>query len=73
MDDKKVYRVHVNYTFSGAFDVAADSEADAHQKIMEQCGLVLGHGIETTLPDEEIDWEFDIHSDCDIIKMTQLK
>ena len=57
----KRYEIAARYCFDGVFFVSADSLTDAKQKVSEGCGLVLGGGIHTTLPDEEINWEFPIH------------
>lgn len=58
---KKVYRVRTQYIFEGVFDVVAESKEDARQKVLQDCGLVMGRGVHSTLPDEEINWDFDTH------------
>ena len=55
---KKVYRVRMQYIFEGVFDVVADNKEEARQKILQNCGLVMGGSIHSTLPDEEINWSF---------------
>jgi len=55
---KKVYRVRMQYIFEGVFDVVADNKEEARQKILQNCGLVMGGSIHSTLPDEEINWAF---------------
>lgn len=63
MKKKRVYKVCAQYVFSGIFEVAAESQEEARRKVIEDCGLVMGGNIHSTLPDEEIDWEFGIHSE----------
>ena len=55
---KKVYRVRTQYVFEGVFDVVAESKEDARQKVLQDCGLVMGGSIHSTLSDEEINWAF---------------
>ena len=58
---KKVYRVRTQYIFEGVFDVVADSKEEARQKVLQNCRLVMGGSIHSTLPDEEINWAFSTH------------
>lgn len=60
---KKVYRVRTQYIFDGVFDVVADSKEKARQKVLQNCGLVMGESIHSTLPDDEINWAFSTHPD----------
>ena len=60
---KKVYRVRTQYIFEGVFDVVAESKEDARQKVLQNCGLVMGGNIHSTLPDEEVNWTFSTHSE----------
>ncbi len=39
---KKVYRVQTQYVFEGVFEVVAESKEDAQQKVLQDCGLVMG-------------------------------
>ena len=55
---KKVYRVRTQYIFEGVFEVVAESREDAQQKVIQNCGLVMGGNIHSTLPDEEVNWAF---------------
>ena len=66
---KKVYRVRMQYIFEGVFDVVADNKEEARQKILQNCGLVMGGSIHSTLPDEEINWAFSIHPE---VKTTRI-
>ena len=58
---KKVFRVRTQYVFEGVFDVVAESKEDARQKVLQNCGLVMGGNIHSTLPEDEINWAFDRH------------
>ena len=58
---KKDYRVRTQYIFEGVFDVVAESREEARQKVLQDCGLVMGRSIHCTLPDKEINWAFSTH------------
>ena len=60
---KKVYRVRTQYIFKGVFEVVAESREEARQKVIQNCGLVMGGNIHSTLPDEEVNWAFSTHSE----------
>ena len=77
---KKVYRVRTQYVFEGVFDVVAESKEDARQKVLQNCGLVMGGSIHSTLPDDEINfsgnalnnsWTFDRHPNNRIDRITK--
>ena len=55
---KKVYRIRMRYIFEGVFEVVAESRESARQKIIQDCGLVMGGSIHSTLPDDEVNWAF---------------
>lgn len=48
----------------------ADSRTEARELVMKECGLVMGGNIHTTLDDEEVDWDFDIHPETEIGRIT---
>ena len=58
---KKVYRVRTQYIFKGVFEVVAESREEARQKVIQDCGMVMGGNVHSTLPDEEINWTFSTH------------
>ena len=60
---KRVYRVRTQYIFEGVFEMVAESREDARQKVIQNCGLVMGGNIHSTLPDEEVNWAFFTHLD----------
>ena len=70
---KKVYRVRTHYIFEGVFDVVAESKEDARQKVLQNCGLVMGGSIHSTLPDDEINWAFDRHPNKRIDRITKVQ
>lgn len=58
---KNVYRVRTRYIFEGVFEVVAESRKEARQKVIRDCGMVMGGNVYSTLPDEEINWAFSSH------------
>lgn len=58
---KRVYRVRTQYIFEGVFEVVAESREEARKKVIQDCGMVMGENIHSTLPDEEINWAFSTH------------
>ena len=34
---------------------------EARQKVIQDCGMVMGGNVHSTLPDEEINWAFSTH------------
>ena len=70
---KKVYRVRTQYIFEGVFEVVAESKEDARQKVLQDCGLVMGGSIHSTLPDDEINWAFDRHPNKRISRITKVQ
>ena len=78
---KKAYRVRTQYIFDGVFDVVAENKEDARQKVLQNCGLVMGGSIHSTLPDDEINfssnalnnsWTFDKHPNTRIDRITKV-
>ena len=76
---KKVYRVRTQYIFEGVFDVVAESKEDARQKVLQNCGLVMGGSIHSTLSNDEINfssnglknsWAFDRHPELKTGRIT---
>ena len=41
--------------------MVAESKEDAQLKVLQDCGLVIGGSIHSTLHDEEINWAFSTH------------
>lgn len=66
------YDVKVRYAFEGTYTVVAEDHDEAKQMVSEDCGLVLGGNIHTTLDDEEVlDWHFGTHPDMQILSVIQ--
>ena len=70
---KKVYRVRTQYIFEGVFDLVAESKEEARQKVLQDCGLVMGGSIHSTFPDDEINWAFDKHLNKRIDRITKVQ
>ena len=79
---KKVFRVRTQYVFEGVFDVVTESKEDARQKVLQDCGLVMGGIIHSTLLDDEINfssnalnnlWAFDKHPNKRIDRITKVQ
>ena len=70
MKEKRIYRVQTQYIFEGVFEVLADSKEDARQKVLQDCGLVMGGSIHSTLPDEKINWAFSTHPEVKATRIT---
>ena len=82
MKKKQIYRVHTQYIFKGVFEVLADSKEGARQKVLQNCGLVMGGSVHSTLPDDEINfssnalnnsWAFDRHPNKRISRITKVQ
>lgn len=67
----KKIEVKVRYLFEGTYTVAADDRNEARTMVTRDCGLVLGGNIHTTLDDDEVDWDFDVHPDIQILSYTE--
>lgn len=65
------YDVRVRYAFEGTYTVAADDRGEAKRMVTQDCGLAMGGNIHTTLDDDEVDWDFGIHPDMQILSMTR--
>ena len=70
---KQSLLVYTEYVFDGVFDVVAKSKEEARQKVLQNCGLVMGGSIHSTLPDDEINWAFDIHPNKQIDGITKVQ
>ena len=50
--------------------MVAESKEDARQKVLQDCGLVMGGSIHSTLLDEEINWAFSTHPEVKTTRVT---
>jgi len=64
MENKK-FRIPVRYIFTGEFFITAPSQAAAEKYAEKYCGVVLGH-VHSTLPDEDVNWNFSNHPDSKV-------
>ena len=46
---KQRFLVYTQYVFDGVFDVVAESKEEARQKVLQNCGLIMGGGAFTAL------------------------
>jgi hypothetical protein len=69
----KTFQVKTKFVFEGIFEVKAQSKEQAREYIEKHCGLVIGGDIHSTLPDEDIDWEFSVHPEKEIKGIKQIK
>ena len=67
------FRVRTEYIFSGFFDIEAENAAQAREYVEKHCGLVIGSDIHSSLPDDEVNWEFPVHPDTKIGETTRIK
>ena len=67
----KKIEVKVRYLFEGTYTVAANDRDEARTMVTRDCGLVLGGNIHSTLDDDEVDWDFDVHPDMQILSYTE--
>jgi hypothetical protein len=68
---KKKFSVSVEFVFKGTIEITCESKEQAREYIEKHTGLCLGGNIHTTLPDEDIDWNFDTHSIKKIGRVTK--
>ena len=55
------YTVPMQFVFTGKFFIKAESQKQANEYAMKHCGLVLGGDIHSTLPDDDVNWDFVAH------------
>ena len=67
---KKTFQVSTTFTFNGVFKVVAFSKEEAREMVEQSCGMTLTGGITSTLNDEDFDWQFDVHPEKSIGKIT---
>jgi hypothetical protein len=58
---QKWFEVPVKFEFDGVFRVKAETPLEANIMVKEHCGMVRGGNIHSSLPDDEVDWDFPIH------------
>lgn len=63
------FKVKTKFIFNGDFIVVAENKEQAREFVEKHCGLVIGGDIHSTLPDDEVDWVFNVHPTKEIIKV----
>ena len=66
----KQYAVKTRFMFEGCFFINAENKAQAREYTEKHCGLVLGRGIHSSLPDDDVDWDFPVHPEIFTGKIT---
>ena len=69
----KQFAVKTQFTFEGCFLIKAKNKIQAREYAENHCGLVLNRGIHSTLPDDIVDWDFPVHPEKLIGKITLSK
>lgn len=59
----------MQFIFEGEFEVKAENRAEAEEYVQKHCGLVIGGNIHSTLPDEDVTWDFPVHPDKVILSV----
>lgn len=67
---KALYRVPVRFVFEGYFLVEAESAKSAYQTVKDGCGMV-SPTINSPLTEEVKDWDFPMHPNKIISKITK--
>ena len=69
----QIFTVKTDFIFSGNFKVKARDVNEAIKIVENDCGLVLGGDIHSSLSEETVKWEFDMHPEKKIkISKTKL-
>ncbi len=61
MSKKRIYTIPTKFVFEGEFYVKAENRAQAVEYVQKHCGLVIGGDIQTSLPEETVNWNFNVH------------
>jgi hypothetical protein len=65
--------VDSKFVFSGKFFIEAENREQAWEYVDEHCGLVIGGNIHSTLPPDQVDWDFDVHPDKAIGRIRRIR
>jgi DNA repair protein RadC len=58
---RRRYAVKTRFAFNGTFFITAGNKSEAKEFVEKHCGLVIGGNIHSTLPDDDVDWDFLVH------------
>lgn len=72
MSKRKTYTVPVEFVFKGEFQVEAGSAREAWKIVNDECHLVMGQSVQSDSEDV-VDWDFDMHSEKYIHRVTRSK
>lgn len=64
-----IYKVKTRFIFEGIFEIYANTKEEAKENVFKHCGLVIGGDLHSSLPDEEITWDFPVHPKKKIISV----
>jgi hypothetical protein len=67
----KEFEVKTRFVFNGIFKVKALNGQQAEEFVQTHCGLVMGGNIHSSLPGEDIDWDFPVHPEKEIRSIKQ--
>lgn len=68
--NKCKYRVDTKFVFNGMFEIEAESSEEAKRKVLESCGMTGNGKIHTSLPYDEVEWDFENHPEKEIVSVT---
>lgn len=68
----KQYEVKTRFVFEGMFRVNAETPEEARRNVEQNCGLVMGGNIHTTLDEKDADWDFGIHPETEIVDIKRI-
>jgi hypothetical protein len=68
----KQFEVKTRFVFDGVFKVKALNRQRAEELVQKHCGLVIGGDIHSSLPSENIDWDFPVHPEKQIRSIKQI-
>jgi hypothetical protein len=57
------FEVDTKFVFSGKFFVEAESKEQTREYVDNHCGLVIGGNVHSTLSEDQVNWDFDVHPD----------
>jgi hypothetical protein len=66
----KKFAVKTRFSFTGAFFVEARNTMEAKGLVEQSCGLVLGGDPHSSLPADEVDWDFPVHPEKKVFQPT---
>ena len=55
------FDIPVTFSFSGTFKIKARNIGEAIEHAQKHCGMTTERGIHSSLPCEDVDWDFPCH------------